>query len=802
MKQWIVFCAIGGTLLICRPSFAADSLLYKVDPQAFRSPVGQTVPGAPDIRAIQPYQQSALNAKELSTVQPERFYRAMFAPNDPQYVYQWNLPAMNMATAWDADSTPPLYGGDSSVIVAVLDSGIASTLVGGAVSLPDMNASTIWTNSAEISGDGIDNDLDGFIDDVHGWNFVANTNKPADDNRHGSHISNVIAEAMNNSLAVTGIASNVTIMPLKVLDGDGIGSTSALTAAIQYAVAHGASIINLSLGGTEDDPLFHQAIQAAAAKGVVVVAAAGNDGVSPVTYPARYSEVISVGATQYDNTRASYSNYGSTLDIVAPGGNEALDQNADGQPDGILAQTCTTGACTATDLIYISGTSQAAAEVSAVAALLRSCGVAGTSIKTVLTSTARDLGVAGRDDEYGAGIVDAAAAMTSAGCTSPLPSAPVGLVAQAGATAKLQLVSGRAYAYTKPVFSWSGASGATFQLTLSRSGTVQAQSTQTTLTYSPTISKEGTYTLSVVSVDALNRASSPVTFEYRYRRPVTLLSSTDTVKFISSDFKVTKSIALKGANNVMASGGFLVTGQSGRLLLNTQSSGSAVSITDTNGKKLKTVYPFGKKYTGTITTAIEQLADGSSLLVMATATGGSSIAWATPDGTPLGTVTVIPKDTRGLTLATGDVNGDGNDEVIVGQVYGAQVLVYDSAQTRIAKLLPRGKSFRQGWVVATGDRDGDGTGEILLTPSVPQSPPKILILDLAGIEKKSFMLTGLPKKSLVTIQGNDVTGDGKAELIVATRTGTTTMQSWSLNGKLLKSVIFTPTSSVTLSSLR
>ncbi|MBW4632510.1 MAG: S8 family serine peptidase [Iphinoe sp. HA4291-MV1] len=187
------------------------------------------------------------------------------------------------------------------VVVAVLDTGVDFN--------HDDLKDNIWTNSKEIAGNGKDDDGDGLIDDVHGWNFVDNNNDVMDRNSHGTHVSGTIA-GENNDIGVTGIAYNAKIMPVKVLDDSGSGSYDAIANGIHYAVDHGANVINLSLGGSSSDSTLEKAIEYASSKGVVVVMAAGNDGGFQPGYPAHYADKwgIAVGAVDKNKNIADFSN--------------------------------------------------------------------------------------------------------------------------------------------------------------------------------------------------------------------------------------------------------------------------------------------------------------------------------------------------------------------------------------------------------------------------------------------------------------------------------------------------------------
>ena len=329
---------------------------------------------------------------DVEYAEPNYIAYALSAPNDPYYRYQWNfgLPengGINMENAWN------ISAGDSSVIVAVVDTGIAYEAYGSFCKAPDLGS----TNFAS------------------GYNFVNNTVHANDDNGHGTHVSGTIAQSTNNAVGVAGIAYNTTLMPVKVLDSAGSGSYANVSNGIIYAADHGAKVINLSLGGGSPSDALLSAVKYAHDKGATVVAACGNDSANNCSYPAAYSDyVISVGATRYDKALAPYSNNGANLNIVAPGGDMTVDQNNDGSVDGILQQTFAGSSKTCSFGYYFyQGTSMATPHISGIAALLIAKGnaTAPDQVKTAIDSTAKDLGTAGRDDTYGYGLADAYAAL-------------------------------------------------------------------------------------------------------------------------------------------------------------------------------------------------------------------------------------------------------------------------------------------------------------------------------------------------------------------------------------------------------
>jgi len=336
-------------------------------------------------------------------------YAAAEAPNDPGFRLQWNLWGefgLNVVDAWTLAEGLGAPGGRGAV-VAVLDSGVAYMRHGRFRRAPDLRRSTF----------------------VRPWDFIGRDSHPHDVFGHGTHVSGTIAQTTNNGIGTAGIAFNAKIMPLRVLDSNGEGDSAAISRAIRYAARRGADVINLSLEfpaevRAAEIPDVLGAIRYARRRGVVVVAAAGNQADIAVAYPARAQSVIAVGATTVTGCQADYSNAGEDLDVVAPGGgidapnsdsswdSAHCDPDSDGRP--IVQQTFVGSGIRRFGLPRsYEGTSMASPHVSAIAALLIATDRLGQNpspreVEAHIEATAR---ATDRPDRYGAGLVDAAAAL-------------------------------------------------------------------------------------------------------------------------------------------------------------------------------------------------------------------------------------------------------------------------------------------------------------------------------------------------------------------------------------------------------
>jgi subtilisin family serine protease len=369
----------AGTLLV---RFRAGASRSATALEVSGARVRREIPGTGFVEVSTAGRPAGVVARELAAsgavaeVEPNRIRRATALPNDPGYA-AWQAPyleGVDLPAAWD------LTTGRDDLVVAVVDTGVD-------LNHPDLAARL-----------------------VPGIDIVNHDSVPGDDHGHGTMVAGILAAQTNNAAGVAGVTWRGRIMPVKVLDATGAGTDAGVAAGIVWAADHGAKVINLSLGGPGASSVIQAAVDHALAEDAVVVAAAGNDATSEPEWPAAATGVVAVGATTWSDTLASFSNYGSWIDLVAPGVKITSTARGGGYATG-------------------SGTSFSSPIVAGVAALARAADPAASAAEVTdrLSRGAKDLGVPGVDATFGAGLLDALATLRLTTSPAPLPTQPAPL---------------------------------------------------------------------------------------------------------------------------------------------------------------------------------------------------------------------------------------------------------------------------------------------------------------------------------------------------------------------------------------
>ncbi len=352
--------------------------------------------------------------------------RVVLTPTDPKYTRtgrhgggswgqpmddQWAIKRVGYtedeSSAWNQvpDTAAP-------VVVAVIDTGLDWHHL-------DISYENIWRNEDEIPDNGIDDDSNGFVDDIVGWDFLGRHNKPWDFDGHGTVVAGIIAARQNNGAGIAGINPHAKIMVLKGVNNFGTTRASYIAEAIVYAADNGARIINLSVGGPHTSRIEQAAIDYAHEKGVLVVAAAGNEGIELEDYgPGGADHVLTVGATHTDDRAAGFSNFGDRVDLVAPGVDvlslRARYTDANYRGNDAEYEIGTNYVGDDKRYLHVSGTSFSAPIVSGTASLLlaRSPELTASQVERILVQTAEDIEFPGKDKYAGFGMLDARTALS------------------------------------------------------------------------------------------------------------------------------------------------------------------------------------------------------------------------------------------------------------------------------------------------------------------------------------------------------------------------------------------------------
>jgi len=596
-----------------------------------------------------------------------------FTPGDEYLEEQWYLETIGAYDAWDA------HTGDGSVVVAVLDTGID-------LNHPDLEAN-IWVNAGEVALDGIDNDNNGYVDDVNGYDFIDDDGTPIPNQdeafdegavSHGTVIAGIIGAVGNNDEGIAGIVWDVKLMSVRILDNQGIGDSNLARLGVEYARQNGADVINLSFTGFDFDDALRRSIEEAYEAGIVVVAAMGNadDGGiniddSPI-YPACFGEranedwILGVAATDQEDVKAEFSNYGAQCtDISAPGQDifSAVYQDDDWleMSDGLYQDSW-------------SGTSMASPMVAGAAALLKSAyhSLTPGDIKSILRLSVDPVTATGdATGKMGAGRLNVATALALA------PS-----FADIGDTGSATL-SSTASSYRIAVAPESGSPPTVRVFTKSGSEVV-------------------------ASFDA---------YDASYTGGVRL-----TMGDVDGD----------GAEEIVT-----VPGPGG---------GPQVRVFDLEGNLESQFFAFEVTLRSGLYVATGDIdGDGIEEIAVSTDTGGGGrVRIFDKGGVPLHDAfrpygAFGSMSNASVRVALGDVDGDGSDEVVVspGEGHEPLVRVYGSDGAFVSEFLAYASTYDKGVFVASGDLDGDGDDEIV-TGTDNGGGPQVQIFDGEGKRLGTF----------------------------------------------------------------
>jgi serine protease len=361
------------------------------------------------------HQIKLMNLREdVLYAEPNYIRRKMRAPNDTYYNLQWHYPAINLPQAWDITTGTPSSG---EVIVSVVDTGLF-------LSHPEFDGQLVsgydFISDPDNAGDN--DGIDDNPDDPGDSNLAGNSSW------HGTHVAGTVAAKSNDNAGIAGVSWGAKIMPMRVLGLQG-GTDFDITQAVLFSAglantsntlpAQKADIINLSLGGPGFSQSTQDAFTAVRNAGVIIVAASGNDNNAELSYPASYTGVISVAATDFNGDRAPYSTFGTQVDVAAPGGDMSRDANNDGNPDGVLSAIVddSSGTRKAT-LNFYQGTSMATPHMAGVLALMKAVhpSLSPSDVDALLAAgeITNEAGTVGRDDQFGHGSIDALKAVRAA----------------------------------------------------------------------------------------------------------------------------------------------------------------------------------------------------------------------------------------------------------------------------------------------------------------------------------------------------------------------------------------------------
>ncbi|MCH8049150.1 S8 family serine peptidase [Patescibacteria group bacterium] len=641
---------------------------------------------------------------------------AEIIPNDPLFDEQWYLEQIKAPDAWEVTT------GSKEVIVAVLDSGVD-------LDHPDL-IGNIWTNPGEIPGDGIDNDGNRFPDDVHGWDFVDFDNNPdpaplfdffdPDAVNHGTIISGMIGAVGDNEEGIAGVAWDVKIMPVRVLTETGIGLSSDAARGIFYAIENGADIITMSFTGLSYDIAIQRAIESAFEQGIVIVASVGNenadlDETEAIVYPACTESgtdedwVIGVAATDHDDAKADFSNYGSCVDIAAPGV-DVLSTTFLIDPDDPLAEFFSEPY-----LGDYAGTSVSVPQVAGAAALLLAVhpSLTPTQIRNILRLSVDPIKGAGTPyfGKIGPGRLNVAQALRIA---------PNFVQEQAVFAPSLTIVTAPASDHEPEVRRYS----------------VKAEVLNSFFAYNEALRVGVRVAIGDIDGDGVEEI---VTGANGGGGPhVRVFEQDGTV--ISQFFAYDETF--RGGVRVAVGD---IDGDGVEEIVTAPGAGQgtgSVRIFDGYGRNIGNFFPYRVGETRGVRIAVGDVdGDGIAEIVTALGPGGApQVRVFEADGVQIAEIDAYEESfDLGLNVATGDVDKDGREEIVLGADAGGkpEVRVFRLNGELIGEFLAYDENFSGGVRISVGDTDGDGLAEIV-TGAGPGGGPHVRLFNADGELRGQF----------------------------------------------------------------
>ncbi len=627
--------------------------------------------------------------------------------DDPYRSQQWYLDAIGAPAAWDWST------GSRDVVIAVLDTGVD-------LDHPDL-IGNIWTNPGEAVGDGRDNDGNGFVDDIHGWDFIEDDSSPIPDSdsafdeeavAHGTAIAGTIGAAGNNAVGITGLNWSVRIMPLRILDNLGEGDSKTAIRAVDYAVANGADIINLSFTGFQSEDEFKDSLRRAYDAGVLVVAAVGNQSGGGLNinekpiYPACYGEqdeddwIIGVTATTQTDEKTSFSNYGSDCSDIAAPGTEIFstyynDVNWSEYAVALYANGW-------------SGTSFAVPMVSGAAGLLKSAypDLTPKQLKIILQLSVDPVRATGAlVGQMGSGRINVARAFevvksfvpSFAMATSSivrLASTQIVVSPEGGTPPSVRVLSKSG----TPIRTFDAYASAFAGGVRSAVGDVDGDGVDEIVT----VTGDGSAHVRIFEMDG---AVLDQFFAYDTKMRAGMFVATGDV-----DGDGTEEIALTTD-----------TGGTGELLIVTRS-----------GEVKHRFFPFGQTSVSLRVALGDVNGDGVDEVIVGRGAGTrSDVAVFSPDGNALSTMLAYaPTYDRGIFVASGDLDGDGDDEIVTGTDNGGgpQVQIFDGKGKLLGTFFAYDRAFRGGVRVAIGTLSTEkGAAASIITSAGPGGGPHVRV---------------------------------------------------------------------------